>query len=132
MSDTDASSEMDLASSKAAAMIGKAAAILQPRLKFQHSVINFSSFTLTLPPPPYYITALKWFHPYSSSYRESASEQDSEQKKTKELAPPCRSDLNTDPTPRTLGTAASDKLQREPTTEMGHLGTALIVFYRLR
>lgn len=65
--DTDASLEMDLASSKAAAMIGKAAAILKPRPKFQHFCNpTVSSLTLTLPPPPYYITALKWFRPYSS------------------------------------------------------------------
>jgi hypothetical protein len=61
---------MDLASSKAAAIIDKAAAILLPRRKFQHS------FALKSPPPLYYINGLKWFHPYSSSYRESASNYD--------------------------------------------------------
>ena len=72
----DASLKMDLASLKAAAIIDKAAAILRPRRKFQHSVINLSSFTLKSPPPLYYINGLKWFHPYSSSYRESASNYD--------------------------------------------------------
>jgi hypothetical protein len=55
----DASLKMDLALSKAAAILAKAAAVLRRGRNSSILVINFPSFTLTSLLPLYYINGLK-------------------------------------------------------------------------